>query len=248
MELSWSTFLLEIINFLVLVWILQRFLYKPLMDVIARRRAGIEQTLADAKALHEEAEELKQEYGGRLTDWNRERQQVREDLNREINAERTRRKAELQSTLDQQREKARLADERRRADEVRAIEEKALRQGAGFAARLLKQGAGPDTEARLVALVLSGLSQLPAERIKALSSYLDKQHGAITVTSAFALTDQQRKSLEMALVAISGPDAEIRFEQDQELLAGLSIVIGAWVLGTNLRDELAGFVELERGN
>ena len=42
MELSWSTFFLEIINFLVLVWILKRFLYKPVMDVIARRREGIE--------------------------------------------------------------------------------------------------------------------------------------------------------------------------------------------------------------
>jgi len=48
LELSWSTFLLEIINFLVLVWILKHFLYKPVLDVIARRRSGIEKTLADA--------------------------------------------------------------------------------------------------------------------------------------------------------------------------------------------------------
>ena len=51
MELSWSTFILEAINFLVLVWILKRFLYKPVLDVIERRKAGIEKIQADAKAL-----------------------------------------------------------------------------------------------------------------------------------------------------------------------------------------------------
>ena len=39
MELDWTTFILEIINFLVLVWILHRFLYQPVMNVIAQRRA-----------------------------------------------------------------------------------------------------------------------------------------------------------------------------------------------------------------
>ena len=59
MELNWSTFLLEIINFLVLVWILKRFLYQPVLDVIARRRKAIEAQLAEALRLQDEAESLK---------------------------------------------------------------------------------------------------------------------------------------------------------------------------------------------
>ena len=54
MELNWSTFVLEILNFLVLVWILKRFLYKPVLAVIARRREGIEKSLAEARSLHED--------------------------------------------------------------------------------------------------------------------------------------------------------------------------------------------------
>ena len=76
MELNWSTFLLEIINFLVLVWILKHFLYKPILDVIARRRAGIEDRLAKAQQLHDEANTLKTEYENRLVDWEHERQQT----------------------------------------------------------------------------------------------------------------------------------------------------------------------------
>jgi len=77
MDLSWSTFVLEIINFLVLVWILKRFLYKPVLDVIARRRAGIEKSMADAEALHADAEKLQEQYEDRLAVWDQERLQAR---------------------------------------------------------------------------------------------------------------------------------------------------------------------------
>ena len=45
MEFNWTTFSFEIINFLILVWILQRFLYKPVTNAIARRKAAIESQL-----------------------------------------------------------------------------------------------------------------------------------------------------------------------------------------------------------
>jgi len=83
MELNWSTFVLEIINFLVLVWILKRFLYKPVLKVIAKRRAAIEKTLTEARDKEKAAEELKTRYEGRVAQWDRERAQAREDLARE---------------------------------------------------------------------------------------------------------------------------------------------------------------------
>ena len=49
MEFNLSTFILEIINFLILIWILQRLFYKPLLEVIAKRKQFIDQSLADAK-------------------------------------------------------------------------------------------------------------------------------------------------------------------------------------------------------
>ena len=56
MELTWTTFLLEVINFLVLVWLLKRLFYAPVMRAIAARRAAVEKTLADAEATKREAE------------------------------------------------------------------------------------------------------------------------------------------------------------------------------------------------
>ncbi|MCG6967729.1 MAG: F0F1 ATP synthase subunit delta [Chromatiaceae bacterium] len=244
MELSWSTFVLEIINFLVLVWILKRFLYRPVLEVIARRRAGIEKTLADAKALHADAEGLQQQYEGRLADWERERQQARATLARELDAERARRLAELQGALQTERDKAQAADAHRQADAQRKMEQTALAQGARFATRLLQLAAGADTEARLIDLAIGELQDLPDDRISALHNSYGKMPGAILVSSAFAIPDAQRARLEQALRQIIPSDIALQFRQDGALLAGVHIAVGTWALGLNLRDELAGFAEL----
>ncbi|MEO0035300.1 MAG: synthase, partial [Pseudomonadota bacterium] len=38
MSLDWSSLALQTVNFLVLVWLLQRFLYRPVLAAIDRRR------------------------------------------------------------------------------------------------------------------------------------------------------------------------------------------------------------------
>ena len=76
MELSWPTFILEIVHFLVLVWILKRFLYKPILQAIGQRKALIEKNLADAEARQSEAEALEQQFQKRLTDWENEKGEI----------------------------------------------------------------------------------------------------------------------------------------------------------------------------
>ena len=66
MELDWTTFWLEIVNFLVLVWLLKRFLYRPVADAVARRRAAIERSVSEARSRAEQAEGLERQYRGRL--------------------------------------------------------------------------------------------------------------------------------------------------------------------------------------
>ena len=243
MELNWSTFVLEIINFLVLVWILKRFFYRPVLEVIARRRAGIEQTLAESRQLQTDAEALQTQYQERLADWEQERQRAREQLADEIEAERTRRLATLQSQLEQEQEKARVAEARRQADAVHKAEETALMQAAGFASRLLEPLAGPELEQRLLDLMLEQLSRLSDERIAALRNSCGRTAETIMVSSAWPLSETRRERLRQALTATMGSSLPLRFEQDSALLAGLRISIGAWQLSANLQDELKSLAE-----
>jgi len=242
-ELNWSTFILEIINFLVLVWILKRFLYKPVMEMIARRQASIDKTLADAKQLHADAEQLQQQYEGRLAAWDQERKQAREKLADELHADRERKLEELKTTLEQARERAAVAEQRRLADAHLEMEDTALAQGAQLAAQLLKQAAGPEVESRLVELAIEELSTLTGEKLKALRSSHGQISEGISISSAYPMPAEQQQRLQKAVNSVVGKDTPLRFEQDKNLLAGVCINIGAWQLSLNLRDELKGFTE-----
>jgi F-type H+-transporting ATPase subunit b len=246
-ELNWSTFLLEIVNFLVLVWILKRLIYRPVLEVIARRKAGIEQALKEARSLKAEAEAMGQRYEGRLTDWEREREGAREALAKELEAERGRRLAALKADLEQQREKALVAEERRQAEALRDMEGRALAQGAAFASRLLAQATGPELEARLLELAVSELRKLPEARLADLRNRWGERPEAIAVASAHPLSDTQRQTLGESLAAVTGRALPLTFQQDPELLAGLRITLGAWVLEANLQAELRGFTDLAHG-
>jgi F-type H+-transporting ATPase subunit b len=243
MELSWSTFALEIVNFLILVWILKRFLYKPVLGVIARRRAGIESLLAQAREERADAQALKGDYESRLTAWDRERAGARESLAAELEQRRSQELAALRNELEQQREKARVGEARRRADAQREMAATAVALGARFATRLLEQGACPEVESRLVELTIGALGRLPPERLAALRNTRAMAPEEIVVATAFPLADDQGRRLEARLREVTGLDVPVRFELDDSLLAGLRITAGAWVLGMNLRDELQGFAE-----
>jgi F-type H+-transporting ATPase subunit b len=57
MHFSWSTFALQIINFAILVGLLNRFLYKPVLRMIDARRAEIAKHYTAAQGAEAEAKE-----------------------------------------------------------------------------------------------------------------------------------------------------------------------------------------------
>lgn len=241
MEFDWTTFTLEIINFLILVWILKRFLYRPILDVIARRRAGVEKTLADAKRIEAEAGELKQRSERELAQWEKNKEAAQARLREELAAERERLMVELETSLAEERERRRVLDERRQHDFRRAIEEQGIAQGAAFSARLLGRVATPELEARLYALLLEDLRGLRAEDKRAVADAAAAPGLQLKVQSAFVLDEGRRAELARALAEATGKTLPVEYRENPELLAGFRVSIGPWILHANLCDELKFF-------
>jgi F-type H+-transporting ATPase subunit b len=241
--LDWTTFALEIVNFLVLLWLLKRFLYRPVAEALARRRAHIERSLTEGREAKAKAEALEKQYEGRLAEWERERARARAGLARELEAERSQRLAELSAALERERERreaaaARDADQRRREAEHEALE-----QGAAFAARLTGALAGPELEAHIIELAVARIRGLPQDKQDALRAAGRGSESAATVRSAYPLSDTQRDQLTAALDQAAGAKLRLGFATDRDLVAGLRVELGAWVLSANVRDELAAFAD-----
>ena len=243
MELDLTTFVLELVNFLILVWLLKRFLYKPVLDVIQRRRAAIHATLDEAAQTKREAEAASEQYAHRLEGWEQERQHAREELRTEIQQERARLMDELKKELASERRKA-AAQAEREAEEWRyKSEEAARRNAAAFASRLLARAAGPELERRVVQAALEDLRAIPPER----AATLRENAAEATIWTAHELPVALKQEVEQALHNLAPVQPlQCRFEELPELMAGLLVQLGPWTLQANLRDELAYFAEWGR--
>lgn len=241
MEFDWTTFTLEIINFLILVWILKRFLYRPVLDVIARRRAGIEKALADAKRIETEATEIKRQHERHLAEWGEEKEAAQADLLEELASERERRMAALDTEITEERQRRRVLDERQQRDFEHTAEEKAIAQGAAFSARLLERVATPELEGRLYTLLLEDLRNLRAEDKRAVAEAAATPGLQLRVQSAFKLDESKRAELARVLAEATGKTLPAEYRENPELVAGFQVNVGPWILHANLRDELRFF-------
>lgn len=241
MGFDWTTFALEVLNFLVLVWLLKRFFYRPVLATIEARRAGTAKTIADAEAVGREAERLKAEYRAHLAQVDKERAAAKGRLDAEIAAERSRRLAAVVAEIAEER-KRRVALEAREKSEIElALERQATVIAARFAARFLERLAGPELEAKLADLALSELDAEGSDKLEALHMALKDPGVSIKVVSAYALDEARRAAFTEALSKLAGRALAPKFAEDTALKAGVCIMAGSWVLMANLRDELNFF-------
>lgn len=242
MELSWTTFLLEIINFLVLVFILQRFLYKPVLGVVEARQKHVQEALRQAESTQAEAEALKEQYEGRLQAWENERESHRQSLRNDIESERSRQLSKLRDQMAHEREKANALAQHEAAQVARRLESRAVQQGSEFVSKLLKKVADEDLEGRLVDLAVKQLVSLPTAQREQVGTAYAKGNGSVRVVSAGELTSDRRSALERALEKLLGAHVDCDYQQDPGLMAGVRVLVGPWILDTTLAGELDAFV------
>ena len=246
MELDWTTFILELINFLVLLWILNRFLYRPVINVIAQRKAAIKKTLSDAETIRSDAQALQVQYENRLTEWERERDKARTQLREEVGVERTRLLEDLRAELAREREKAAAVEQRRMKDFMQQTEAAAIAQAGTFASRLLFRLSGPELEQRIIDKVLQDLPRVSESQMQVIRSAPSETRLAMKITTAYPLDKAQRENLRQACRTLTGREVTCEFLEDRDLIAGVRVSYGSWVLRANVQDELSFFSEAVR--
>ncbi len=247
MQFDWTTFLLEMVNFLVLVWLLKRFFYRPVRAAIEARQAGIRKTLADARETRTAADALKAEYEGRLEADAEERRKAMEALTAEVAAERDRRMAALEAELGQARQKAEALAARERARLAQRADAAALARAERFLEKLLGGLAGPELDRSLLELFLARLPELAQDAQETLRKAWRDPSLRPVLSTAFAVDGATRDRVAQALERMLGrPGVPLAWREDPALLAGARLEVGGWAACADLHDELAFFQEVAR--
>jgi F-type H+-transporting ATPase subunit b len=238
MQIDWVTTGAQIANFVVLLWLLQRFLYRPILKAVDRREAEISKRLDVAAAAVEDAKKQSDILQQERTNLANERQsilnaareeadQLRETLREEVN---------LEIEADHLNMKKGLEAERRAfAKEIAGV---AVHRVSVLAEKVLGDLADTSLERQIVSTFLEELAGLSKVKQRRLIDRIEKD-GAI-ISSSRALTRADKQRLQRALAKLSDTQFETKFQTDASLQAGLRLQIGGhiqeWSVDKYLRD------------
>ena len=244
MELDFTTFVLEIVNFLVLLWLLTRFLYRPVKSALAAR-------VQAAESLRNELQNRSAALDARVAELDAQRQELaarreaaQQELASDMAAQRQKQLNELGRELDAERIKsrARLDQEQTRAHQQ---EERELRRrAASFVAQYLRRLAAPAVEAAVVELFLAELSEQSQDARFALRDGWTQRHEVaptIDVTTAYTPPADLRERVEQQIGALMGQAARTQWRIDPALLAGICVHLPGYSLEASLRRGVDAF-------
>ncbi|TCV84559.1 MULTISPECIES: F0F1 ATP synthase subunit delta [Methylomonas] len=243
MQFDWTTFILEILNFLVLVWILQRFLYRPILAMLDARQQRIQDETELAAQLRDEAEALRQQYEQRLADWNQQQETSRRQLDEELAQLRNTATENLKQTLADEEAKLRVRNQTLITAREAALIREAAGAAYGQAAAMLQRLASPQLTQQIVEVFLQDLQHMPDSEQTALRKAAAMLIGAsaVEVLSAHPLSETDQARVTETLSTAAGQALQLTIKEDSTLIAGLRAVVGECQLHANLADELAFF-------
>ncbi len=247
MLIDWFTVCAQAVNFLVLIWLLKRFLYKPVLGAMDARERKIAEQLQDAETKKNEAAierenlraaraEFETQKGTLLRQAHDEADVMRKRLTDEVRQEIETLRQKWHETLRSEQDTLRTELASRVQREVFAIAKQALRSLAG-----------EQLEQQIALVFLRRLKTLNGNEKEKFTTILKVSDGhPVMVRSAFDLSAQDRAEIENAIRETLFPNANIRFETTSSLIGGIEMTANGHKVSWSIREYLSGLEEKMR--
>ena len=238
MLIDWFTVGAQALNFIILVWLLKHFLYKPILNAIDSREKRIAAELADANAKKAEAQKDRDEFQEKNKVFDEQRAALLGKATDEANAERGRI----------------VGDAHKEADSVRANQEKTLRNDLaslgseitrkaseevfGIARKALTDLATVSLEERMGEVFTRRLRQMDGKAKETLASAIRASSDPVVVRSAFAMPADQRAAIQNALNETFSSEVRVRFETATGTLCGVELSANGQKVGWSIAEYL----------
>jgi len=239
MQIDWFVLLAQLVNFLILVYLLKRFLYTRIIQVMNEREAKIFARFEEAERLKREAEEAARVYEEKNSS-------LQVQAEKMLNTAREAAKNRQEELMDQARKEV---DAIRQRWVETVLQEKAaflgsLRQRTGqqvyaIARRILADLADMDIEQKMIDILIDHIRFLePAEREK-IRSALEESGEGVIVHSALPLTPEDHRRLTDAIRELTGkPDTAVQYQENPDLINGIEFLASGHRIAWSINDYL----------
>jgi F-type H+-transporting ATPase subunit b len=237
--IDWFTVIAQAINFLILVWLLKRFLYKPILHAIDEREKGIAAQLAEAEAKKAESQKERDDFRHKNEVFDQERAALLKSATEEANAQRQRLLDEARRDADALRAKRQDA----LRNEQRSLSQEIIRwtQKEVFAItrKTLTDLAGTTLEERMGEVFVHRLRALTGVAKEQLAATLKTSTLPARVRSAFDLPPEQHAAIQKALNESFSAEIHIQFETVPEVVSGIELAADGQKVAWSIAEYLA---------
>jgi F-type H+-transporting ATPase subunit b len=232
MLIDWFTVGAQALNFIILVWLMKRFLYKPVQDAIAAREKRIADQIAAARKLQTEAEAQGKAFRDRSTAFDRERADLLARATADAGAQRERLIGEARQAADSLAAKRRVALRAEAEQMTQALVTRSRHEVFDIVRKTLADLADASLEARMAEVFARKLRELPDASRATLGAAL--KAGPAVVRSGVELPEPQREAIRDALRATFAIDLTPRFETAADGVAGVELRAGGQALSWSI--------------
>ena len=238
MLIDWFTVGAQAVNFIILVWLLKRFLYKPILNAIDAREKRIATELAAADAREAQTRKSQAEFDDKNRKFDQDRNALMTKATLEINAQHDRLLDDARKAAD-----ALLSEQRTAArDDAAALMDQMMRMAAAevfdVARRALGDLASMTLEERLGEIFTRRLREMKPDAKRLLDVELKAPHSAAVVRSRFSLATEERATIQNALNETFAANIRLAFETAPDSVCGIELTVG----GQKLSWSIAGYL------
>ncbi|MDQ2088940.1 F0F1 ATP synthase subunit B family protein [Marimonas arenosa] len=225
MQIDWLTVAAQIANFLVLVWLLNRFLYGPVTRAMQAREEGIEARLDEARQTREAAEAE----ADRLREKHREFDTRREDMLNEVRGEVEALREELEHDLQEKSKAHQHAWKQEvaagRDDFVRELSQRAGQHIQQTTRAVLNEFTGADLGPQLADRFVEKLENLDDEALKRLRRLAETRSTEALIESSVPLHGPTRGNVTRALHNLISKEIEVTYREREDMVFGVRLTI-----------------------
>ncbi|MFZ0417506.1 MAG: F0F1 ATP synthase subunit delta [Candidatus Sulfotelmatobacter sp.] len=239
MLIDWFTVGAQVLNFIILVWLLKHFLYKPILNAIDAREKRIASELADADAKKSEAQKERDDFQNKNKVFDEQRSALLGKAADEAKIERERVLDEAHKDADNLRagQAAALRNDQKRLGS--AITNLAKQEVFGIARKTLADLATVSLEERMGEVFTRRLREMDGKAKALLGAALKSSSEPAVVRSTFDLGDAQRAAIQNALNETFSAEIRIRFETSPDLISGIELTTNGQKVAWSIADYLA---------
>lgn len=230
MQIDWLTVAAQLVNFLVLIWLLKRFLYGPVTRAMAEREQRIAERLGDARRTREEAiveadalraerQALEQSREDEMAKARAEAEDLRRELEAELREDMEHKRAAWLDHLQEDRTEIVLEMQKRMASHVG----QALR-------RILADFAGADLADQIASEFARQLNALEPDERRRLERAAAGMSGAALVECSMELPSAARRQLTRAIHEEIAPEIKVEYASASDVTFGIRLTLGHQVL------------------